>query len=308
MPMKVLIVDDTNTDRLLLKLHLAKLGYRTIEASNGKEAVEQFMAHSDDLDLILMDVQMPYLNGFDAVRSIRDVQEQQKQEWLPVIFLSASAEDDDVEDGILAGGDDYLIKPISQKILSAKMLAMQRIADMRRRLVESNLVLEELASTDHLTGVANRRAFEIMLEREMSLTRRYGVPMACAIFDLDKFKMINDTYGHDAGDAVLVEVVRRIKENLRDGDVIGRLGGEEFGMILPKMPVDEVLSAFDRYRAIVAERPVVHEGVEIPITASIGVAEYTGNKEDKLALLKRADECLYEAKETGRNKVIYRAE
>ncbi|RBP80576.1 diguanylate cyclase [Marinomonas rhizomae] len=305
MPMRVLIVDDTNTDRLLLKLHLSKLGYRTIEASNGQAAIDQFLAHSQDLDLILMDVQMPFMNGFDAVRSIRKIQEQQKQEWLPVIFLSASAEDDDVEDGILAGGDDYLIKPISQKVLSAKMLAMQRIADMRRRLVESNRVLEELASTDYLTGVANRRAFEVMLDREMSFVRRYGSSMACAMFDLDKFKVVNDTYGHDAGDAVLVEVVNRIKGVLREEDIIGRLGGEEFGIILPKMPENELIETFERYRCVVAEHPVTYGDIEIPITASIGVALYSGNKENKIELLKRADDSLYEAKETGRNRVVY---
>ncbi|WP_219701916.1 GGDEF domain-containing response regulator [Marinomonas lutimaris] len=305
MPMKVLVVDDTNTDRLLLKLHLSKLGYRTIEASNGQEAIDQFLEHSQDLDLILMDVQMPYMNGFDAVRSIRKIQEQQHQEWLPVIFLSASAEDDDIEGAILAGGDDYLMKPISQKVLSAKMLAMQRIADMRRRLVDSNLALEHLASTDHLTDVANRRFFELMLDREMSFTRRYGVPMAFAMFDLDKFKVVNDTYGHDAGDAVLVEVSKRIKIALRDSDIIGRLGGEEFGIILHNVKEEDVFKVFDRYRSIVAELPVVHEGIEIPITASIGVAMYTGELEDKTVLLKRADECLYEAKDTGRNKVVY---
>jgi two-component system, cell cycle response regulator len=305
MPMKVLVVDDTNTDRLLLKLHLSKLGYSTIEASNGQEAIDQFLEHSQDLDLILMDVQMPYMNGFDAVRSIRKIQEQQHQEWLPVIFLSASAEDDDIEGAILAGGDDYLMKPISQKVLSAKMLAMQRIADMRRRLVDSNLALEHLASTDHLTDVANRRSFELMLDREMSFTRRYGVPMAFAMFDLDKFKVVNDTYGHDAGDAVLVEVSKRIKIALRDSDIIGRLGGEEFGIILHNVKEEDVFKVFDRYRSIVADHPVIHEGTVIPITASIGVAIYTGKREEKTALLKRADESLYEAKETGRNKVVY---
>ncbi|WP_409419459.1 diguanylate cyclase [Marinomonas sp. RS-M-Aa-14] len=307
MPMKVLVVDDTNTDRLLLKLHLSKLGYRTVEASNGQEAIDQFLEHSQDLDLILMDVQMPYINGFDAVKAIRKIQEQKNQEWLPVIFLSASAEDDDIEDGILAGGDDYLMKPISQKVLSAKMLAMQRIADMRRRLVDSNLALEHLASTDHLTNVANRRSFELMLDREMSFTRRYGVPMAFAMFDFDKFKVVNDTYGHDAGDAVLVEVSKRIKIALRGSDIIGRLGGEEFGIILHNVKEEDVFKVFDRYRSIVADYPVVHEGMVIPITASIGVAMYTGELEDKTVLIKRADDCLYEAKDTGRNKVVYRS-
>lgn len=306
MAMRVLIVDDTKTDRLLLKLHLSKLGYGTIEANNGQEAIDLFVENSQDLDLILMDVQMPCLNGFDAVRAIRKIQQQEKQEWLPVIFLSASAEDDDIEGAILAGGDDYLMKPISQKVLSAKMLAMQRIADMRRRLVETNLALEHLASTDHLTDVANRRAFELVLDREMSFTRRYGVHMALAMFDLDKFKVVNDTYGHEAGDAVLVEVSKRIKIALRDSDIIGRLGGEEFGIILHNVKEDDVFKVFDRYRKIIAEQPVSYEDIEIPITTSVGVVMYTGEKvEDKAALLKRADASLYEAKETGRNKVVY---
>lgn len=303
--MRVLIVDDANTDRLLLKHHLTKLGYMTIEATNGLEAVEQFQEHCHELDLILIDVQMPLLNGFEAVKAIRKLQEEQKQEWLPVIFLSANAQDDDIEDGILAGGDDYLMKPISQKVLSAKMLAMQRIADMRRRLVESNFALEALASTDHLTGVANRRSFEISLEQEMSFTRRYGSPMACAMFDLDNFKKVNDTYGHDAGDVVLVEVINRIKGILREGDLIGRIGGEEFAILLPKMTEDTVLEAFERYRKVVAEKTVEHGGIEIPITTSIGVAMYHGERESRDALLKRADNSLYKAKETGRNKVVY---
>ncbi len=303
--MKVLIVDDTNTDRLLLKLYLNKLGYQVIEASNGQEAINQFIEHAQDLDLILLDVQMPHMNGFEAVKAIRKIQKQEKQEWLPVIFLSASAKENDIVEGITAGGDDYLIKPIGQKILSAKMLAMQRISDMRRRLVDSNRTLEELASTDYLTAVANRRSFEVMLDHEMSLTRRSGRSIAVAIFDLDKFKVVNDTFGHDAGDAVLVDVVNRIKTNLREGDIIARLGGEEFGLILIGLDSDEIFNAFDRYRNIVNEHPVAYEGIEIPVCISIGVAVFEGGNEDKTDLLKRADESLYEAKNTGRNKVVY---
>ena len=146
--MKVLIVDDTSTDRLLLKLYLDKLHYEIIEACNGQEAIDQFIKHSHDLDLILLDVQMPQMNGFEAIKAIRRIQKNENQEWLPVIFLSASSKEGDIVEGISAGGDDYLIKPISQKILGAKMLAMQRISDMRRRLVDSNKALEALASTN----------------------------------------------------------------------------------------------------------------------------------------------------------------
>lgn len=304
--MKVLIVDDTNTDRLLLKLHLSKMGFSVIEATDGQEAINQFVLNAEDLDLILIDVQMPNVNGIDAVKAIRDIQKQQKQEWLPVIFLSASAEDEAIEEAITAGGDDYLIKPISQKILAAKMLAMQRIADMRRRLVESNTLFEEMASTDYLTNVANRRSFEALLTHEMSASRRGLSCLACGVFDLDKFKAVNDTFGHDAGDAVLIAVVERIKHVLRQGDVIGRLGGEEFGIILPNMDINEMFEVFERYRSAVEESPIVHENVEIPVTISIGVTVFNGGNETKEELLKRADEALYEAKETGRNKVVYR--
>lgn len=304
--MKVLIVDDTKTDRLLLKFHLSKLGYSIIEASGGQEGITKFIEHCQDLDLILMDVQMPGLNGFETVKSIRSIQQQQKQEWLPVIFLSASTEDDDIVDGILAGGDDYLVKPVNQRILAVKMLAMKRIADMRRRLVESNSVLERLASTDYLTGAANRRAFESTLEYEMTSTQRSGRSLACGMLDLDKFKLVNDKFGHDAGDAVLVSVVARIKNILKEGDFIGRLGGEEFGIILTNISEDDVQSVFELYRECIAKIPMTYKNTDISMTASIGVALYHQDSlEDKSSLLKKADQLLYEAKNTGRNKVIY---
>ncbi|TYL47962.1 diguanylate cyclase [Marinomonas sp. IMCC 4694] len=304
--MNVLIVDDIKTDRLLLKFHLSKLGYKIIEASSGQEGIVKFVEHCHDLDLILMDVQMPNLNGFDTVKSIRNIQQQQKQEWLPVIFLSASTEDDDIVDGILAGGDDYLIKPINQRVLAVKMLAMKRIADMRRRLVETNAVLEKLASTDYLTGVANRRAFENALKYEMIYTQRHGRSLACGMFDLDKFKDVNDVFGHDAGDAVLVEIVSRLKSYLREGDFIGRLGGEEFGLILTNIDEGNVVAAFDRYRLCIAEKPIKYNDIEIPMTASIGAVLFADSSEHTpSSLLKRSDQLLYEAKDAGRNRVVF---
>ncbi|MBR7889882.1 diguanylate cyclase [Marinomonas sp. A79] len=306
--MKVLIVDDTNTDRVLLKLYLSKLDCVVIEAHDGQEAIDLFLEHGQDLDLILMDVTMPNVSGIEAVKAIRSIQESQKQEWLPVIFLSASSEEESIVEGILAGGDDYLIKPISQKILSVKMLAMQRIADMRRRLVETNLALERLASTDYLTGVASRRAFESALEQAMLHFREIHMPFACGMFDLDKFKAVNDTFGHDAGDEVLIKVVQCVRASLNDKVIIGRLGGEEFGVILENLNEADAFAAFDKVRKYIESHVTTFEGHDIPVTVSIGVAMFHSVENDNInTLIKRADQALYEAKRSGRNRVIYHA-
>lgn len=300
--MKVLIVDDTNTDRLLLKLYLGKLGYQVVEAQNGQEAIEQYSLHSHDLDLILIDVQMPQMNGFEAVKAIRDIQEREKQEWFPIIFLSASANDNDVEQGIWAGGDDYLIKPISQKILMAKMLAMRRISEMRRRLVDMNEKLEKVASTDFLTGAISRRAFDSALDNEMQTKQKPDCGLVFALLDLDKFKKVNDTFGHAAGDEVLVEVVARIKRQLREVDTIARLGGEEFGVILSNVDRGNASEIFERCRLSVEEEPIAHGDMLISVTVSIGFILYSD--QDKMELFKHADRALYEAKNSGRNRVI----
>ncbi|BFM48073.1 diguanylate cyclase [Marinomonas sp. THO17] len=302
--MKVLIADDTNTDRLLLKLLLSKLGCDVIEARDGLEVIEEYQSHINDIDLILVDVQMPKMNGFAAVKQIRSLQQEGGQEWFPIIFLSASDEEGDIEDAIHAGGDDYLIKPISQKILSAKMLAMRRIADMRGRLVASNKMLEELASTDHLTGVANRRSFEVMLDDALESVDSEGISIACGIFDLDKFKHINDAYGHDVGDKVLIEISNCVRDNLSEKDKLGRLGGEEFGLILFDDHQDKLVKRLEHIRSKVEECVIKSKQEEIKVTISMGAVVLSPELNTKRKVLKRADELLYKAKDQGRNRLL----
>ena len=302
--MKVLIADDTNTDRLLLKLHLAKLGCDVIEAKDGLEVIEKFHTHMDDIDLILIDVQMPKMNGFEAVKKIRKLQKETHQEWFPIIFLSASDEERDIEDGILAGGDDYITKPISQKILAAKMLAMKRIADMRGRLVASNKMLEQLASTDHLTGVANRRCFEGMLDDALEIVGNDRLSIACAIFDLDKFKHINDAHGHDVGDKVLIEVCNCVRDTLSSADKFGRLGGEEFGLILVDHQQDELIERLEHIRLQVEGCKIKSKQEIIKVTITIGGVILSPQLNTRLKVLKRADELLYKAKDQGRNRLL----
>lgn len=303
--MKILIVDDTSTDRLLLKLHLSKLGHDIVEAVDGEQAVAEYIKEANAFDLILMDVQMPAMSGFESVAKIRSIQESRNLEWVPIIFLSASAEAADVEAGIIAGGDDYLIKPIHQKVLAAKILAMQRIADMRHRLIMANHVLETQASTDYLTNVANRRALEAVLDREVARAKRFGTSFSFALLDLDHFKRVNDEFGHDAGDGVLVEIVNRISKTLRSGDLIGRVGGEEFAVLISNIVGDDAKQVCERFRKMVAEAPVEFRGVSIPITVSIGCVSFVSGEDSRASLYKKADTCLYEAKGSGRNRVVY---
>ncbi|MEL0635677.1 diguanylate cyclase [Marinomonas sp. TI.3.20] len=303
--MNILIVDDTNADRLLLKMYLSKLKHNVIEAANGEQAITRYIEGADELDLILMDVQMPKMGGFEAVSEIRRIQESRNLEWVPIIFLSVSAEVDDIEEGIHNGGDDYLIKPIHQKVLVAKMLAMQRIADMRHRLLIANGILESQASIDHLTGILNRRAFEAVLDKEVARSQRLSSSFSLALFDFDYFKRVNDEYGHDVGDIVLVEIVDRISKGLRTDDVVGRVGGEEFGVFISNAVGDGAQLACERYRRLVAERPVVYKGVSIPITISIGCAAFNVETDSKKSIYKKADVCLYDAKRTGRDRVVY---
>ncbi|REG81832.1 GGDEF domain-containing response regulator [Marinomonas pollencensis] len=304
--MKILIVDDTNTDRLLLKMYLLKLGHQVVEAVDGEQAIIQYIKDANELDLILMDVQMPELGGFEAVNKIRSIQESRNLEWVPIIFLSASAEADDIEEGIRAGGDDYLIKPIHQKVLSAKMLAMQRIADMRHRLILANNVLEAQASTDHLTGILNRRALETVLDREVARSKRFASSFSFALFDLDHFKRVNDEHGHDAGDYVLAEVVKRVSEGLRSDDALGRVGGEEFGVLIVNCVGKTAKEACERYRQLISEKPFYYNDIEMNITISVGCVTFNVKEDSRESIYKKADVCLYEAKRLGRNQVVYK--
>lgn len=302
--MNILIVDDTSSDRLLLTMYLSKLGHNVSEASDGEQAIDKYKQGANDIDLILMDVLMPVMGGFEAVVNIRNIQESRHLEWVPIIFLSASAEADDIEEGILAGGDDYLIKPIHQKVLSAKMLAMQRIADMRNRLIQVNSILAEKAATDHLTGVLNRRAFDAVLDREVARAKRVRLSFSFALFDLDYFKQVNDNYGHDTGDFVLKEIADRISKGLRSDDVLARVGGEEFGVFLSNAVGDNAQLACERYRKLVASEPVIYKGIRIPITVSVGFSAFHMENDTRLSLCKKADIALYKAKDAGRNCVI----
>lgn len=301
--MKILIAEDTNSDRLLLQLRLEALGHEVVGVADGQALIDCFAALGSEIDLLVADLNMPVKSGVEAVSAIRSLQGDYESDWVPIIILSGSESDEDIERCIEAGADDYLVKPIQHKVLAAKLLAMDRLAQMRHKLVAMNKRLQALSTTDYLTDLLNRRAFETVLNEEVAKAKRHGHALSVAMLDIDHFKNINDTYGHDAGDLVLQEVSRRMREHKRAGDTIGRIGGEEFGICLPHTSAADAVRACERYREMLSNESIVYAGEALHLTVSLGVCEYSGH-ESQLDLIKKADMALYQAKDQGRDRVM----
>jgi diguanylate cyclase (GGDEF)-like protein len=302
--MKILIADDTASDVIVLKSYLKQLGHEVIVATDGEEAVAAYQKFRNDLDLIILDVLMPNMDGHQAARAIHAVDTVQ---WIPIIFLSSRTDSEDIAAGIEAGGDDYLTKPVDKIVLTAKMQAMQRIATMRRKLADMNAKLELLVNLDGLTGAANRRYLDDYLDREIRRAWRNTARLSVCMIDVDLFKSFNDSFGHQAGDECLkriVSVLQKIPQ--RPTDLIARYGGEEFCCVLPD--TDEIAAEIiaGELRQAIEDASIGQAitGTERTVTVSIGVATLIPQDEEAAQkLIELADEALYQAKENGRNRV-----
>ncbi|HEX6024322.1 MAG TPA: GGDEF domain-containing protein [Solirubrobacter sp.] len=202
----------------------------------------------------------------------------------------------DALEGVRRGVHDYLVEPVADGEVLTRVEAAARTKDLQLELVAQGARLEGLLREDALTGLSNRRAILTQLGGMVSGARRHGHPLSIAIVDLDNFKRINDTYGHQTGDAVLVAAVHAIGAHLRAEDQLGRLGGEEFLILLPNTRAEAAVFVAERVRAEVAEADT-----PVPVTVSIGLATWKGETADEL--LHRADEALYAAKQAGRDRV-----
>jgi len=300
-PLSILIIDDSSSERILLGTILRKQGHTVTEAAIGLQALTLLSDKSKIFDLIFLDVRMPGIDGYETARRIRAIEKEQSEEWCPIIFLSGQTNPENIANGIAAGGDDYLAKPVNSIVLNSKIAAMQRIADMRQQLLISNQQLEVLAHTDELTQLPNRRHFLSILDSELARARRHDTPLSIAYMDLDHFKEINDTYGHEAGDAVLLSVAKVLSRNLRSEDSIGRIGGEEFCICLPGADTAHSLEPCERYRSLIANLKIPTSSQMLTVTASFGLTSILPDSDDSTRLLARADEALYQAKQHGRN-------
>lgn len=299
--MKILLVEDSATLRHAMRTYILDAGHEPLLARSGEEALQ--LLENTPVDMIIMDVEMPGLNGFETTRLIR---EWLAGHWIPIIFLTGLNEDENYREGIEAGGDDYLIKPVSFMIIKAKIRAMERIAEMRDQLNQLNAELEALSQLDSLTQIYNRRTFNELAHQQWLRAKRHQQPISALMIDVDHFKLFNDHYGHPAGDACLKKVSQAIKSCLqRSDDILGRYGGEEFVVLLPETDAKGAQCVARSISEALAQLKIRHDvsPTDIYVTASIGGAtcqRTTGH--DLEELIKNADRSLYKAKRAGRNR------
>jgi two-component system cell cycle response regulator len=304
---RILIVDDHDDNVELLRMRLEAWGYRTASERDGEAALAAVEA--DPPDLVLLDVMMPKVDGFEVARRVKA---NRALPFVPIIMQTALDSTHDKVQGLEAGADDYITKPIDFAELKARINSMLRIKRLQealeereRELLEVNERLRHMSQTDGLTGLDNRRHIEERLREMWEHHQRLHEPLACVMVDLDRFKSVNDTYGHQAGDAVLKQLAQILKREAREIDRIGRYGGEEFMLLLPGTVLDSAVTFAERVRKEVEGHTFTFEGGSLRRTASFGVSAVSHPKiRDCEALVRAADDALYVAKETGRNRVV----
>ena len=304
---KILIVDDHEDNIELLRARLEARGYEVHGANDGYAALEAVERVRPDL--ILLDVMMPKMDGIEVVRRLKA---NPNLPFIPVIMQTALDSTENKVEGLDAGADDYITKPINFAELEARVNAQLRIKkletqlkDRENDLSDLNEKLRKISMTDGLTGIENRRSLEERLKEMWGHSIRLHEPIALIMCDIDKFKSVNDKYGHQAGDAVLKEIARLLKDEAREIDRVGRYGGEEFLLILSGTVLDAAVTFAERLREKVENHTFPYEGGTLRRTISIGVASAPHPKvKDQEALVRGADDALYVAKETGRNRVV----
>jgi two-component system, cell cycle response regulator len=296
---KVLIVDDSAVYRKLLEQQVLALeSCSIVVARSGQEAIEIFETQRPSL--VITDWVMPDLTGIELCQKIRAA----GHDYTYIIILTSNADKKDIVKGFSAGADDYLTKPFDQDELLARIRVGMRLVDLQRQIETKNRQLEELALTDPLTGLPNRRAVVAWADRQLEAAARHGFPFWVLLMDLDHFKTVNDTYGHEAGDAVLKKFAEILQANTRSSEISGRIGGEEFLQAMTFSEQEGVRIAAERIRQQLAEETFHFGGSTFQVTASFGAAGFSGNKAPEFgALVGLADVALYRAKHLGRNRV-----
>jgi len=292
---RILVAEDSLVVRTVVCDQLEDEGYDVVEAVDGESALAACATARPDA--ILLDIEMPGLDGHQVLARLKADDDLKD---IPVVFLTGRTGTDDMVAGLRAGAHDYLKKPFEPAELIARIGGAVRIKRLQDELRVRNEQLDRLSRIDELTGLHNRRHVDEQLKKEISTARRHDQPLAVLMLDIDHFKSVNDQEGHPAGDRVLQEFAARVQAVTRDGDVVGRWGGEEFIIIAPQTSVSEALTLGERLRQAITERPVDLGDRAVSITVSIGCAVGVGTPEQ---LVEQADTALYRSKSEGRDRV-----
>ena len=299
---RILVVDDNRDNVEIIATRLRFRGYDIEEASDGAQALD--LVHKNPPDLMLLDVMLPDIDGYEISRRIKG---DASLPFIPIILVTARDSTSDKVAGLDAGADDYLTKPINFPELEARVRSMLRIKKLQDEIELKNKELERLSISDGLTGLYNHRHIHALLNEEFERVDRTGERLTVAMFDLDRFKLVNDTHGHQAGDRVLEQMSDILRESAREIDRLGRYGGEEFMVLLPDTSIDDAEVFVERVRREVARRPfaIGDDREPLRMTISAGIATYPhGRIANPETLVRLADEALYTAKTSGRNRVV----
>ncbi|GAB4499672.1 MAG: hypothetical protein OHK0052_15040 [Anaerolineales bacterium] len=288
-PFRVLIIDDSAVQANINAMHLKKAGIQTHIVTEPLQALAPL--NDFNPDLILLDLYMPECSGLELARAIRQIESFIS---VPIVYLSAETDRDKQLAAVGLGGDDFLTKPIKPAhLVSAVSSRVERYRQMRNLIVR-----------DSLTGLFNHTTIKERLSQELARAMRLNIPLAFAMLDIDHFKRVNDTYGHNAGDRVLKNLANLLENRLRSSDIVGRYGGEEFAIIFTNTTGSTAAAVLNKARENFAE--VLHQvggGDSISVTFSGGVAEFPGCI-TPATLSESADKALYQAKNSGRNRVV----
>jgi diguanylate cyclase (GGDEF)-like protein len=297
--LKILVADDSLVYRKLVEQSLSQEHCTILFAKNGRQAIDLFAEHQPAL--VITDWTMPDISGIELCQTIRrDFQ----GHYAYIILLTGNTDKEEVITGLAAGADDYITKPFHAGELQARVRVARRMVEFHRQIQDKNRRLEEMALTDPLTGLPNRRAIDVWATRELNAAARYNFTIWAAMADLDYFKNINDTYGHDAGDAVLKDFAEVLKSNTRESDICGRLGGEEFLVVITHAETENVMIPIERIRKQFAARKFTVASKTFGSTASFGIAGFRRTTSPNFSdLVTRADAALYSAKQKGRNRI-----
>jgi two-component system, cell cycle response regulator len=286
--------------RHILESKLREWGFDVISVEDGNRAWDVLNQPESKAEIIVLDWLMPGLGGIELCRLIR---EDKKTPYRYILLISSKDKKENVIEGLEAGADDYLTKPFDLSELRARIRTGTRILSLQRKLMRAHDELRFYAEHDPLTKLPNRRAILQALDRELERGGRNQSTVGILMIDIDRFKGVNDTYGHLAGDEVLKEVASRLSGTVRGYDLVGRYGGEEFLAVLSNCSLGDLDAVAERMRAVVEQSPATLQPAPISVTISIGGVVST-NQLNSIELLATADIALYRAKHDGRNRVF----